>query len=235
MALALIVYRHGPAELHKETSRLFFYVGGIAALTLIINAPTSQALLRYLNLLGNDSTEKSLILAQIMQKLRKHMRQVLADLAAEFQFSAAELEEIAQCCSLFNDGGSSAGDGSGVISSLHDHSNNNSTNGITGGSGSADRQGHTQARSQQSHSVAPKPGVVMELRELSTDRAGRAEEQDVEAGGGGGARLSNVSVNLEVGWSSSLECTLVRVDLKLSLRYPSLHLLISVCIFVYVI
>lgn len=167
MALSLIVYRHGPASQFKETSRLFFYVGGVAALTLIINAPTSQALLRYLDLLDNDSTEKSLILAQITQKLRKHMRKVLADLASEFQFTAEELQEVAQCCSLLNES-----DATEVVSSLHD----------THASG---------------HSVMP--GANIELRELSTDRAGadRNAADDVEEGG---PRMSTFSVNFEVSY-----------------------------------
>jgi hypothetical protein len=35
MALALIVERNCPDDIHDDTSRLFFYVGGIAALTLV--------------------------------------------------------------------------------------------------------------------------------------------------------------------------------------------------------
>jgi len=35
MALALIVERNCPEDIQYDTSRLFFYVGGIAALTLV--------------------------------------------------------------------------------------------------------------------------------------------------------------------------------------------------------
>jgi len=35
MALALIVERNCPKDIQNNTSRLFFYVGGIAALTLV--------------------------------------------------------------------------------------------------------------------------------------------------------------------------------------------------------
>lgn len=73
MALALIVERKGPDDLSKETSRLFFYVGGIAALTLVINATTAKQLLVSLGLLGNDSAEKTLVMSQIKKRLRRRM------------------------------------------------------------------------------------------------------------------------------------------------------------------
>ena len=73
MALALIVEKSGPDDLSKETSRMFFYVGGIAALTLIFNATTSKQLLVYLGLLGNDSAEKSLVMNQIKKRLKTRM------------------------------------------------------------------------------------------------------------------------------------------------------------------
>jgi hypothetical protein len=73
MALALIVERSGPDDMHKETSRMFFYVGGIAALTLVINATTANQLLVYLGLLGNESAEKSLVMNQIKRRLRRRL------------------------------------------------------------------------------------------------------------------------------------------------------------------
>ena len=53
MALALIVYKNGPEDIQSDTSELFFYVGGIAALTLVINATTAKSLLLKLGLLGS--------------------------------------------------------------------------------------------------------------------------------------------------------------------------------------
>ena len=73
MALALLVERNCPDHLHEETSRLFFYVGGIAALTMIINATTANKLLVYLELLDNDSAEKNLIMQQIKKRLKRRM------------------------------------------------------------------------------------------------------------------------------------------------------------------
>lgn len=73
MALALLVERNCPDHLQKETSRMFFYVGGIAALTMVINATTAQQLLVYLGLLGNDSAEKNLVMQQIKKRLKRRM------------------------------------------------------------------------------------------------------------------------------------------------------------------
>jgi hypothetical protein len=52
---------------------MFFYVGGIAALTMVINATTANQLLVYLGLLGNDSAEKNLVMQQIKKRLRRRM------------------------------------------------------------------------------------------------------------------------------------------------------------------
>lgn len=65
MALALIVEKSTPTKISADTSRLFFYVGGIAALTLVINATTAKSLLFALGLLGSDSAEKRLVTAQV--------------------------------------------------------------------------------------------------------------------------------------------------------------------------
>jgi hypothetical protein len=43
---------------------------GIAALTLIVNAPTASYLLVVLGLVGNDSAEKGLVMNQIKKRLR---------------------------------------------------------------------------------------------------------------------------------------------------------------------
>ena len=48
----MIVHHDGPDDLAGETDKLFFYVGGIASLTLLINATTAKKLLVLLGLLG---------------------------------------------------------------------------------------------------------------------------------------------------------------------------------------
>ena len=52
MALALLVYKNGPEDIQSDTDVLFFYVGGIAAITLVLNATTAKSLLLRLGLLG---------------------------------------------------------------------------------------------------------------------------------------------------------------------------------------
>ena len=54
MALGLLVQNSGPSDMEEKTQKLFFYVGGVAALTLVINAPTSKSLLYALGLLGKE-------------------------------------------------------------------------------------------------------------------------------------------------------------------------------------
>lgn len=73
MALGLIVEHDCPDHLQKETSRMFFYIGGIATLTMVINATTAQQLLVYLGLLGNDTAEKNLVMQQIKKRLKRRM------------------------------------------------------------------------------------------------------------------------------------------------------------------
>jgi len=103
MALALIVYKNGPEDQQAETSRLFFFVGGIAALTLIINATTAKSLLFKLGLLGGDSAEKELVMEQIKKKLKKQLSVVFASIAKDYAFNEKELDEVRQACTLFAD------------------------------------------------------------------------------------------------------------------------------------
>lgn len=103
MALALIVYKNGPEDQQAETSRLFFFVGGIAALTLVINATTAKSLLFKLGLLGGDSAEKELVMEQIKKKLKKQLSVVFASIAKDYGFNDKELDEVRQACTLFAD------------------------------------------------------------------------------------------------------------------------------------
>ncbi len=102
MALALIVYRNAPPELEHQTSSLFFYVGGMAAITIIINATTSNFVLTKLDLVGVESAEKRMVIASIHKKLKKDMRAALAELASEFRFSETEVDEVRQSVSLLS-------------------------------------------------------------------------------------------------------------------------------------
>jgi hypothetical protein len=103
MTLALIVYKNGPPEMERQTSTMFFYIGGIAAITLVANALTAKSLLFALKLLGGDSAEKMIVMTSIRKKLRKQMRKALQELAMEFHFNEKELDEVRQSVSLLGE------------------------------------------------------------------------------------------------------------------------------------
>jgi NhaP-type Na+/H+ or K+/H+ antiporter len=105
MALALIVENDGPEDLDDQTKRLFFYVGGIAAITLVVNATTSKSLLYSLGLLTTNSAEKMLVTNQIKKKLRKKMNKVVQQMTKEFSFTEKDLEEVRLTCSLLQEEG----------------------------------------------------------------------------------------------------------------------------------
>jgi NhaP-type Na+/H+ or K+/H+ antiporter len=100
MALALIVKNTCPDDIDVQTSRLFFYVGGIAALTLLLNATTAKALLIYLGLLNTDSPEKALVTAQIRRKLQRKTDKFVNEMAKEFEFTEEDVEEVRMSCTL---------------------------------------------------------------------------------------------------------------------------------------
>jgi hypothetical protein len=102
MTLALITYRSGPPEMERETSAMFFYVGGIAAITLVVNAITSNTLLNILGMLAAESAEKGLVKTSIMKKLRRQMLKAVQELALEFDFNEKELDEVRSSVSLLH-------------------------------------------------------------------------------------------------------------------------------------
>eukprot|EP01031_Cornospumella_fuschlensis_P033524 gene33524-40559_t len=103
MALALIVENTCPNDIHDETSRLFFYVGGIAAMTLVINATTAKSLLFALGLLKSDSAEKLLVTQQIKRKLQRKTDKFIKQMAKDFEFTDEDIEEVRMSCTLLND------------------------------------------------------------------------------------------------------------------------------------
>jgi NhaP-type Na+/H+ or K+/H+ antiporter len=102
MALALIVEKTGPDDLDDEVSRLFFYVGGIATLSLLINGTTAKPLLFRLGLLTSDSAEKLLVTNQIKKKLQKKMDKVVSQMTKEFSFTEDDLEQVRLSCTLLH-------------------------------------------------------------------------------------------------------------------------------------
>ncbi len=73
MALGMVVEKGSPSGVKDHASKLFFYVGGIATLTLLINATTAKKLLVMLGLLGNDSSEKNLVIHHLKKKVNQRM------------------------------------------------------------------------------------------------------------------------------------------------------------------
>ncbi|RYG67573.1 sodium:proton antiporter, partial [archaeon] len=102
MALALIVERTCPADIHKETSRVFFYVGGIAALTLLINATTAKAVLVKLGLLTKDSPERILATTQIKRRLRKETNLFIRMMIKEDEIDPRDVPRIKTSSSLLS-------------------------------------------------------------------------------------------------------------------------------------
>ena len=104
IVLALIVeINHEDLGLSKyESDRLFFYVGGIATLTLVINATTSEWVLNYLGLIGGENKDKNLIMRQIRKRMRAKMKHVVDNLTTTLNLTEEHLEELRATCSIFN-------------------------------------------------------------------------------------------------------------------------------------
>ena len=92
MSLALIVKENNNGRIEgMEADRLFFYVGGVAALTLIVNATFSKQMLYILGILSNDANNrdtdidknKQMVIDLIKVGLRRKMRIKLASLLEE--------------------------------------------------------------------------------------------------------------------------------------------------------
>jgi hypothetical protein len=66
---------------HDDAKKLFFFVGGLATMTLVINATTANKLLAYLGLVGFESSDKTLVLRRLRKKLRNKMSKLVDNLA----------------------------------------------------------------------------------------------------------------------------------------------------------
>ncbi len=75
MCLALIVRETTNPQVSKlDCDRLFFFVGAIAMITLLVNATTSKLVLTQLRLIGDNAFEKLVIMTQIRKRLRGEIR-----------------------------------------------------------------------------------------------------------------------------------------------------------------
>jgi hypothetical protein len=88
MSLALIIKENKNGNIEgMEADRLFFYVGGIATLTLVINATSTKQMLYILGILTNSNWDvdknKQMVIDMIKAGLRRKMRIKLASLLAD--------------------------------------------------------------------------------------------------------------------------------------------------------
>jgi IMP dehydrogenase/GMP reductase len=81
---------------------LFFYVGGIAALTLIVNATTAQWLLLKLGLMGQQSIEQDMVVTQIRKRLQRKVGRLLDEMRHDpvLELGEQQVDEVRQSCSL---------------------------------------------------------------------------------------------------------------------------------------
>jgi NhaP-type Na+/H+ or K+/H+ antiporter len=85
MSLAVIFKNSKDINISNlDGHRVLFFVGGIAALTIIINGMSSSWVLDKLGLLtGDDSPDKVLVLKQVQRRLRKKSFEYVVDLAKQ--------------------------------------------------------------------------------------------------------------------------------------------------------
>jgi NhaP-type Na+/H+ or K+/H+ antiporter len=100
IALSLIV-QHDSYEQwipREDRDRIFFYVGGIAALTLLINATTAQAILELAGLHHSTNPDKPLVIKQITDRL---IERLLLDVSLiQKSLKITSMEEISKYNSL---------------------------------------------------------------------------------------------------------------------------------------
>jgi len=105
IALALIVENSPHTGISaKQSSRFLFYIGGIAALSIVINGTFAQAMLYNLGLIGNESSERGLVMTAIRKRLRNKMNAYISEVSAEQMLSEEEKIELRESCSIFNIG-----------------------------------------------------------------------------------------------------------------------------------
>lgn len=85
MSLALVVKKSDEISVHAEDKdRIFFFVGGIAAITILVNAVTASTVLDQLGLLTTeDSPDKMMVLKQVQKRLRKKSVDLVLKLTQE--------------------------------------------------------------------------------------------------------------------------------------------------------
>jgi NhaP-type Na+/H+ or K+/H+ antiporter len=92
LSLAIIMDINPVIDRTKST-RIMFFVGGIAALTLLINGSTTRFLLQYLNI-GMTSQLKEQMLKDVKTRMESRIRKELEDLSTTSRFDGADVAAV---------------------------------------------------------------------------------------------------------------------------------------------
>jgi NhaP-type Na+/H+ or K+/H+ antiporter len=103
IALALIV--QGDTNESKlndnDADRVLFYVGGMATMTLLLNATSAKWVLRRLGLVPEDTVEKTAVLAQVLSGLKKSVMEEVRRMEGEM--GIVDIGEVTKYSTLFRD------------------------------------------------------------------------------------------------------------------------------------
>jgi len=89
-----------------ETSQLFFFVGGIVSLSLLVNGSLCRAVLDYLNLKNENSIENTIIVDNLKRRISKKVSKIIEDTCREYQLPESDRFSMKSRCSILrNDDG----------------------------------------------------------------------------------------------------------------------------------
>lgn len=85
---------------NPDTSKLFFFVGGVVTMSLLINGSFCRAVLDYLNLKNENSIENTIIVDRLRKRISKKLNKIIQETCKENQFSEDERASMATRCSI---------------------------------------------------------------------------------------------------------------------------------------
>jgi sodium/hydrogen exchanger 10/11 len=100
MGLLVIDYSDYVGIDETEANRLFFYVGGVVTLSLLINGTLASTVLELLDLGTKDSIGSMLIMDQIKRKMRKKINKMVDRMESDMDISPSDMMEIRMSCSI---------------------------------------------------------------------------------------------------------------------------------------
>lgn len=83
-----------------ETSQLFFFVGGIVSLSLLINGSFCRAVLDYLNLKNENSIENTIIVDNLKRRISKKVGKIIEETCREYQLPESDRFSMKSRCSI---------------------------------------------------------------------------------------------------------------------------------------